>query len=126
MRKSIILAAVVAILGMFATADATPPMGQLYFEGTIVRTLVPPAAMTQPGTDPLYVIMGGASGQLPVVGTAPGDPDYRGGQWAFHSVTWNVEPYLLVSEEAVHDAAGAGDVTIVRVYENDFKCPVQP
>ena len=57
---------------------------------------------------------------------APGDTDYHGGHWAFHSVTWNVASYPLTSEAEVLAAAAAGDVTITRVPENDFLCPVQP
>ena len=70
--------------------------------------------------------MDGAEDQLGIAAVAPGDQDYHGGKWAFHSVTWNVEPYLLTSEAAVKDAEAADDVTITRVPENDFKCPIQP
>jgi len=41
-------------------------------------------------------------------------------------VTWNVVPYLLTSEAAVLDAETAGDVTVTRVPEMDFRCPIQP
>ena len=43
-------------------------------------------------------------------------------------VTFNsgVTPYTLTSEEAVLAAQAAGDVTVTRVPENDFKCPIQP
>ena len=34
--------------------------------------------------------------------------------------------YLLTSESRVLAADAAGDVTITRVPENDFKCPIQP
>jgi hypothetical protein len=56
----------------------------------------------------------------------PGDPGYHGGHWKFHAVTWNVVPYLLTSEAAVHAAAAAGHVMVTRVPANDFKCPIQP
>jgi hypothetical protein len=123
----------VAALAMLATSiagassdDANVNFGSLYYEGQILRTVVPPAAMPHQGMESLYAIMGGVDDQLAVVATAPGDRDYRGGKWAFHSVTWNVSPYLLTSEADVHAAGTAGDVTITRVPENDFKCPVQP
>ena len=60
------------------------------------------------------------------MGVAPGDTDYHGGQWKFHAVTWNVPSYLLTSEAAVLAAASVGDVTIARIPDNDFKCPIQP
>lgn len=100
--------------------------GELFYEGETVRTVIPPAASPQQGRDNLYVVMGGEEGQRAVAAVAPGDRDYHGGQWAFHTVTWNTEPGLLTSEAEVLAAAAAGDVTITRVEENDFKCPIQP
>ena len=89
---------------------------------------MPPAAMPQKGRDNLYAVMGGVEGQLAVAAVAPGDKGYHGGKWAFHSVTWNdgATLYLLKSEAEVLAAGAAGDVTIVRVVANDFKCPIQP
>ena len=100
--------------------------GELYYEGEIVRTVVPPAAAPKIGKDDFYGVMDGAEGQLGITAVAPGDKDYHGGKWAFHSVTWNVAPYLLTSATAVLDAAASGDITITRMPEADFKCPIQP
>jgi hypothetical protein len=98
-----------------------------YEDGRILRTVVPPSAFPNEGTDPLYAFTsGGATGQLPVISAGPGDGDYHGGSWAFHSVTWNVTPYLITSDEQLLAAATAGDVTITRVPAMDFRCPVQP
>jgi hypothetical protein len=97
-----------------------------YHDGDVVRTVTPPSAFPNGGTDPFYAVMGGADGQLAVVGVAPGDAGYRGGHWAFNAVTWNTVPYVLTSDEAVLAAAAAGDVTITRVPANDFLCPIQP
>ena len=102
------------------------PGGCCFYQGTVVRTVVPPAATPDEGRDNFYAVMGGVAGQKAVVGVAPGDTNYHGGDWAFHSVTWNVAPYLLTSETAVLAAAAAGDVTITRIPANDFKCPIQP
>ncbi|MBI1966423.1 MAG: hypothetical protein HYS40_00380 [Gemmatimonadetes bacterium] len=116
----------------FATASATRPpfvfpAGCCFYEGRVVRTVVPPAAAPQTGTDNFYGFpAGAAAGQKGVVGVAPGDRDYQGGHWAFHAVTWNVTPYLLTSEASVLAAAAAGDVAIARLPDNDFKCPIQP
>ena len=107
-------------------AGANVGRGLLYYDGAVVRTIVPPAAMTKPGVDDLYVIVDGVAAQFPVAAVAPGDRDYHGGKWAFHTVEWNVEPYLLTSAGQVLAAASGGDVTITRVPENDFKCPIQP
>jgi hypothetical protein len=129
MKRILALFLVFAIGAIALASDAvagTPGVGQLYYEGSIVRTVVPPAQSPQAGRDDFFGVTNGVSGQLGVVAVAPGAAGYHGGQWAFHSVTFNVAPYLLTSAGAVHTAAGAGDVTITRVSENDFKCPIQP
>jgi hypothetical protein len=103
------------------------PGGCCFYEGQMVRTVVPPASTPQEGRDNFYAFPnGGAAGQKGVVAVVPGDRDYHGGHWAFHAVTFNVTPYLLTSEEAVLAAAAAGDVSIARVAANDFRCPIQP
>jgi len=105
---------------------AKPGFGVLFYNGGVVRTVVPPAAMPKQGTDNLYVVGGGVAAQLPVAAVAPGDRDYHGGKWAFHSVSWNVMPYLLTSEAEVLGAETAGHVVVTRLPERDFKCPIQP
>ena len=107
---------VVALLTLIATQSlhAQPGFGELYYEGGVVRTVVPPAAAPKQGRDAIYPIMGGVEGQLPVAAVAPGDRDYHGGKWAVHVVMWNVgaSPYLLTSEQDVMDAESEGYVTI--------------
>jgi hypothetical protein len=130
MRKKLLLGTIAAVcivlLTLSVSAASRAAFGNLYYDGEIVRTVVPPAAMPFQGRDNLYPIMNGVGSQLPVAAVAPGDRDYHGGQWAVHLVDWNVDPYLLTSEAEVLAAADAGDVTITRVPENDFKCPIQP
>ncbi len=113
-----------------ATSGAPPfvfPAGCCYYNGQMVRTVVPPAATPQEGIDNFYGFPGAAAaGQKGVVGVIPGVAGYHGGHWAFHAVTWNVTPYRLMSEAGVLAAAAAGDVTVTRVPANDFKCPIQP
>src|SRR5436309_5055278 len=94
-----------------------------YYNGAVVRTVVPPAAFPNEGRDNFYAVMGQEI--FGVVGVAPGAPGYHGGHWKFHSVTWNVAPYLLTSEAAILAAQSSGDVTVTRVPENDYLCPFQ-
>ena len=119
-----------ALAGGTAVAKGPPPFvfpdGCCFYEGTTVRTVVPPAASPKPGTDNFYAVSDGAMGQKAIVAVAPGDAGYHGGHWKFHLVTWNVAPYLLTSEAAVLAAAGAGDVTVTADPSRDFKCPIQP
>jgi hypothetical protein len=124
------------VFGLLATALAIPVsaksnaavgFGNLYLDGDIVRTNVPPANV-EPGSgrDALYGVMGGADGQLGVAAVGPGSGDYHGGHWAVYDVTWNVDPYLLTSEADVKMAMAAGDVTVTRNMDADFRCPIQP
>ena len=107
-----------------AKKDRPVGFGSLYYNGEIVRTGVPPASMPFLGRDNLYAFPNDE--QMAITAVAPGDPEYHGGQWALHLVTWNTSSYLLTSEAEVLAAGLAGDVTIDRVPENDFKCPLQP
>jgi hypothetical protein len=122
---------ILAVLALPATAQAdTPPFvfpdSCCYLDGAVVRTVVPPAAAPNAGRDDFYAVMGGVAAQKGVVAVGPGSAGYHGGDWKFFAVTWNVEPYLLTSADAVLAAQAAGDVAITRVAENDFKCPIQP
>lgn len=120
----VILAVTVAPVG----ADTPPfvfPGGCCYYQGEVVRTVVPPAASPRAGRDNFYGIAGGVAGQKGVVAVAPGDTNYHGGQWKFFGVSWNVTPYLLTSEAAVLAAETAGDVTVTQNQDADFKCPIQ-
>ena len=115
----------------FSTAGDPPPFvfpaGCCYYNGQVVRTVVPPASDPQTGIDNFYGFPdGAAAGQKGVVAVAPGADGYHGGHWKFFAVTWNVTPSLLTSETAVLAAAATGDVTVTRVPEKDFKCPIQP
>ena len=104
------------------SAEPNVGFGELYYEGEVVRTVVPPAAMKKTGTDDLFLV----PNQHPVIAVAPGDKEYRGGKWAVHLVEWVNAPYLLNSAEDVHAAYYGGDISLTRAPEADFKCPVQP
>jgi hypothetical protein len=112
----------------FAARATVFPGGCCFYEDTTVRTVVTPSAFPNEGKDNFYGITNGAAGQKGVVAVIPGDTDYHGGHWKFHAVTFNggVTPYLLTSEDAIITAEQAGDVTITRIPENDFLCPIQP
>jgi len=123
--SALIIALVLPVTSAFA---ATPGFGNLYFNGTIVRTVVPPAAFPNEGRDNFYKVTNGAAGQLGIVAVAPGSSAYHGGHWKVFAVTFNSEitPVLLTSEQAVLSAQNAGMVTVTRNTAADFLCPVQP
>jgi hypothetical protein len=130
MRRLLAIALMAGALfaGGVGAVSAETTKGMLYHDGGIVRTVVNSAPVPQGGTDPFYSVTNGVEGQLGIAGVAPGDGPYHGGAWAVNTVTFNegVTPYLLTSDEAVFAAETAGDVTVTRVPDADFRCPVQP
>ncbi|MFN3285895.1 MAG: twin-arginine translocation signal domain-containing protein [bacterium] len=74
---------------------------------------VPKLALALRGeaTADYYLFSGGASGQLPVVSTAPGRDDFTPA-FRVHRVTWKSRPRLVQSAEAVRDAESAGQVQV--------------
>ena len=78
LKQSIIVLALVAIAASATTPvlAGRPGVGQLYYDGMVVRTIVPPAAMPHEGVDNLYAIMGGVGNQLAVAAVAPGKRDH--------------------------------------------------
>jgi hypothetical protein len=109
---------------VFAT---TPGFGNLYYNGSVVRTVVPPAAFPNTGIDNFYKVTNGAAGQLGIASVAPGADGYHGGHWKVFIVTFNqgATPVLLASQAAVLAAQSAGTVTVTRNASADFLCPVQ-
>src|SRR5437867_11392308 len=94
--------AIALVLPVTQAFAATPGFGNLYYNGTIVRTVVPPAAFPNEGRDNFYKVTNGATGQLGIVAVAPGSSDYHGGLWKVHSVSFTsgYAPVLLTSQEA--------------------------
>ncbi len=132
MKKSIlvsvlILAPFVLALPISSVFAATPGFGNLYYNGTMVHTVIPPAAFPNTGIDNFYEVHGGAAGQLGIASVAPGADGYHGGHWKVFIVTFNQDaaPVLLTSQTAVLAAQSAGTVTVTRNASADFLCPVQ-
>ena len=108
-------------------AGATTGKGQLFLNGEVVGTVVTPSPIPDgTGLDPLFMVTNGAAGQLGIAGVGPAAGPYHGGSWQVWQVTFaaGVMPYLLTSDEAVRAAEAAGDVTVTRVGDADFRCPV--
>jgi hypothetical protein len=127
--KMIALAALSTILAVPVGTSfaAEPGFGDLYYNDTMVRTVVPPSSSPNEGTDNFYKVTNEAEGQLGVAAVAPEDTGYHGGHWKVFKVTFSdgVTPYLLTSEAAVQAAEDAGDVTVARAAAEDFLCPIQ-
>jgi hypothetical protein len=123
-----LLAAGLLSIGAAQSAFASQAgFGHLYLDGQIVGTVVAPAHVDPgSGRDPLYMVTNGVSGQLGIAGVGPGIGSYHGGEWQVWTVTFNAghAPYLLTSADAVMGAAQAGDVTLTRMPDRDFRCPI--
>ena len=133
MKKSLlisvfVLVAFVLALPIGSVFAATPGFGNLYYNGSVVRTVVPPATFPNTGIDNFYEVHGGAAGQLGIASVAPGADGYHGGRWKVFIVTFNQDatPVLLMSQAAVLAAQSAGTVAVTRNASADFLCPVQP
>lgn len=124
----ILAIALAIVLSSIASPALAAPAtkGMLYHNGNIVGTVVVSAPLPKGGQDPFYMVTNGVTGQLGIAGVAPGDGPYHGGAWAIYTVTFNVAPYLLTSDEDVMAAEAAGDVTVTRNRAADFRCPVLP
>jgi len=111
-----------------ALASSQVGRGSLFLDNRVVGTVVPPSQMPAgTGLDPFYEVTNGATGQLGIAGVGPGDAGaYHGGSWQVWTVTFNtgVTPYLVTSASAVAAAEAAGDVSVTRVGDADFRCPI--
>jgi hypothetical protein len=58
---------------------------------------------------------------------APGGGSH-GGRWAVWMATWNdpADAHLITDFDTVLSLAAAGELTLVRAPEADFRCPILP
>jgi len=122
-----ILASTTLALALLGSLAGAAQGGQavtttIWLDGAQVRTILPPAASPQEGTDPFYMVPG--TGGVAAVG--PGSAGYHGGHWQVFLVSWNVAQYPLTSVAAILAAEAAGDVSISRAPDLDFLCPILP
>ena len=125
MRRTLVSGALATAM-VLSTAGAVlagqPVKTTIWLGGAQVRTILPPAATPQAGTDPFYMVPG--TGGVAAVG--PGDKGYHGGHWQVYLVSWNVALRPLTSIDAINAAEAAGDITIKQDSSLDFLCPIQP
>jgi hypothetical protein len=62
---------------------AEPVKTEIWLDGELVRTILPPAASPMEGTDAFFMVPG--TGGVAAVG--PGDSGYHGGHWAVYVVS---------------------------------------
>ena len=127
MRRTLLslslLAALTAVLAAPASAKS---FGTIYAEGDAYRTFGVPARVDPgTGTDPIIAFSNFDQGG--VAQFAPGKGSH-GGRWQVWVATW-VNPgdaHLLTDFDDVLALVNAGDITLQRMPNADFRCPILP
>jgi hypothetical protein len=116
--------------GLLLVAAAVPAsamtFGTVYFDGDAYRTFGNPASVPAgTGTDPIVAFTNFDQGGVSAVG--PG-ADAHGGRWQVWLATWSdtAEPRLLTDYDEVVAEVEAGNLTLMRAPEADFRCPILP
>ena len=121
LMASVFLGLALVAGGTTSAFAGQPVKTEIWLDGALVRTILPPAASPREGTDPFYMVPG--TGGVAAVG--PGDRGYHGGHWAVYVVSWNVAQYPLTSYDAIMAAQRAGAIVITRNAAEDFLCPIR-
>ncbi len=116
--------------GLMLAATAAPVAGKefgtIYFDGHAYRTFgVPASVPAGTGTDPIVAFTNFDQGGVSAVG--PGD-GAEGGRWQVWMGTWTdpAAARLLTDFDEVLAEVEAGNLTLERAPEVDFRCPILP
>jgi hypothetical protein len=129
MRSRLVPVAVLAAL--LAVAIAAPAVsarefGTIYVDGVAYRTFGNPASVDPgTGTDPIISFTNFDQGGVALFAPGPGS---HGGRWAVTMATWNDEAdaHLVTSYAEILALAVAGEITLERTPDADFRCPILP
>ena len=100
--------------------------GTVYAEGDAYRTFGNPARVDPgSGTDPIIAFSNFDQGG--VARYAPG-PGSHGGRWQVWVATWTDagDAYLLTDFDDVMALVAADEITLQRMPDADFRCPILP
>jgi len=128
MRHRLTLAvALAALVALVAVAPAgAKEFGTIYVDDVAYRTFANPARVDPgTGTDPIVSFTNFEQGG--VAKFAPGRGSH-GGRWAVTMATWNdpAKAHLVTSYAEVLELEAAGELTLQRAPEADFRCPIFP
>lgn len=128
MRGRLMLAA--GLSALVALSVAAPvgakEFGTIYVDGTAYRTFGNPARVDPgTGTDPIISFTNFDQGGVALHAPGPGS---HGGRWAVTMATWNdpADARLVTSYEEALELEEAGDLTLIRAPDADFRCPILP
>jgi len=119
-----------SLVGVLSLVLAAPlgakTFGTIYADGEAFRTFGNPARVDPgTGTDPIIAFSNFDQGG--VAQYAPGQGSH-GGRWMVWVATW-VDPadaHLLTDFDDVMALVDAGEITLQRVPDADFRCPILP
>jgi hypothetical protein len=117
-------------IGLLTVALAGPvgarSFGTIYAEGDAYRTFGVPARVDPgTGTDPIIAFSNFDQGG--VAQYAPGEGSH-GGRWMVWVATWvdAGDAHLLTDFDDVMALVNAGEITLQRMPDADFRCPILP
>ena len=127
MRRVLLMLSVIAAMSLVLAAPVgAKSFGTIYAEGEAFRTFGNPANVEAgTGTDPIIAFSNFDQGG--VAQYAPGEGSH-GGRWEVWVATW-VDPgdaYLLTDFDDVIALVDAGEITLQRMPDADFRCPILP
>lgn len=129
LRASVTASGLAFGVGMSTTAVAEPPgfTGRIYADNDVwatrgVADLPFPNDNNEQSYDELFPSPG--IGLLAVAEAAPGSPDYNGGRWAVHPLTWHVEPKQLKSYTEIQQYVSADKISFPDDPVDAFECPL--
>ena len=127
MRRLLMALPTMALLSLALAAPAgARTFGTIYAEGEAFRTFGNPARVDPgTGTDPIIAFSNFDQGG--VAQFAPGQGSH-GGRWMVWVATWvDVgDAHLLTDFDDVMALVGSGDITLERMPDADFRCPILP
>jgi hypothetical protein len=127
MRRILVVLAGVSLLALALAAPVgAKEFGTVYADGQAFRTFGTPARVDPgTGTDPIISFTNFTQGG--VAKYAPGHGSH-GGRWQVWVATW-VNPddaHLLTAFDDVVGLVDAGQITLERAADKDFRCPILP
>jgi hypothetical protein len=127
MRRLLLVLSVIGVLSLALAGPAgAREFGTIYAEGEAYRTFGTPATVAPgTGTDPIIAFSNFDQGG--VAQYAPG-PGSHGGRWMVWVATWvdAEDAHLLTDFDDVTELVDAGEITLERMPDADFRCPILP
>jgi hypothetical protein len=128
MRRRMIAGPLLAavLLAVVAVPVLGKEFGTVYADGAAYRTFGVPARVDPgTGTDPIISFTNFTQGG--VARFAPGQ-DSHGGRWMVFTATWTdpANAHLVTDYDEALALEAAGELTIVRAPDADFRCPLLP